>query len=93
MAEASKVRATAFARNFAHYRDEAIGAKVIVVTSHDRVVGGYLSASELERYERLKAREREMLMVGALSEETIADIEAAEYGVEAREPTDAMAVA
>ena len=84
MAEAAKVRATTFARNFAHYQDEAIRAKVIVVTSHDRVVGGYLSASELEHYERLKARERRVLLVGGLSDDVIADIEAAEYGVEAR---------
>jgi len=82
MTESTTVRATTFARNFAHYQDEAIRAKVIVVTSHDRVVGGYLSANELEHYERLKARERQVLMVGALSDEIIADIEAAEYGVE-----------
>ena len=73
------VRATAFARNFAHYQDEAIRAKIIVVTSHDRVVGGYLSASELANYERLKARERDVLRVGDLSEDVIADIAAAEY--------------
>ena len=83
MAEAPTVRATAFARNFAHYQDEAIRAKVIVVTSHDRVVGGYLSASELANYERLKARERQVLLVGALDVDAITDIEAAEYGAEA----------
>jgi hypothetical protein len=77
------VRATDFARNFAHYQDEAIRARVIVVKSHDRVVGGYLSADELANYERLKAREREVLVVGALDRETIAEIEAAEYGVSA----------
>ena len=78
------VRATKFARNFAHYQDEAIRAKVIVVTSHDRVVGGYLSADELERYEKLKARERQVLRVGELSDEVVGEIAAAEYGVEAR---------
>jgi len=83
MEEPASVRATIFARNFAHYQDEAIRRKVIVVTSHDRVVGGYLSASELERYEKLKARERQVLLVGALSDDVIADIEAAEYGAEA----------
>ena len=77
------VRATDFARNFARYQDEAIRARVIVVKSHDRVVGGYLSADELAHYERLKAREREVLVVGTLDEETIAEIEAAEYGVSA----------
>jgi len=82
MTESATVRATTFARNFAHYQDEAIREKVIVVTSHDRIVGGYLSASELERYEKLKARERQVFQVGALSDETVAEIEAAEYGVE-----------
>lgn len=83
MAEGASVRATTFTRNFAHYQDEAIRTKVIVVTSHDRVVGGYLSASELEHYEKLKARERQVLLVGALSDDIITDIEAAEYGAEA----------
>jgi hypothetical protein len=78
------VRATEFSRNFARYQDEAIRTKVIVVTSHERVVGGYLSADELANYERLKAREREVLIVGELSDDVVADIEAAEYGVEAR---------
>ena len=77
------VRATDFARNFAHYQDEAIREGVIVVKSHDRVVGGYLSADELARYERLKAREREVLVVGALDDAAIADIAAAKYGVTA----------
>lgn len=81
MTDAPTVRATEFARNFAKYQHEAIEAKVIVVTSHDRVVGGYLSASELARYERLRARERQVLIVGALPDDVIAEIEAAEYGV------------
>jgi hypothetical protein len=83
MAARSTVNATTFARHFARYQDEAIREKVIVVTSHDRVVGGYLSADELEHYRRLKARERQVLKVGELSDEVVAAIEAAEYGVEA----------
>ena len=78
------VKATTFARRFAHYQDEAIRTKVIVVTSHDRIVGGYLSASELEHYERLKARERQILKVGELPDDVVAEIGAADYGVEAR---------
>jgi PHD/YefM family antitoxin component YafN of YafNO toxin-antitoxin module len=84
MTAPASVNATTFARRFAHFQDEAIRSKVIVVTSHDRVVGGYLSASELEHYERLKARERQNLKVGELSDDVVAAIEAAEYGVEAR---------
>jgi hypothetical protein len=84
MTQARTVRATEFSRNFAHYQDEAIRARVIVVTSHERVVGGYLSADELARYERLKAREREVLVVGELSDAVVADLQAAEYDVEAQ---------
>ena len=84
MATETTVRATDFSRNFAHYQDEAIRKKVIVVTSHDRVVGGYLSASELAHYEKLRAREREVLVVGELGDDVIADIQNAEYGVEPR---------
>lgn len=76
------VRATAFARNFAHYQDEAIKAGVIVVTSHDRVVGGYLSARELANYEKLKAREPQVLRVGELPDDVISDIESAVYAAE-----------
>ena len=82
MTDATTVRATTFARNFAHYQDEAIRAGVIVVTSHDRVVGGYLSASELAHYQQLKARERQVLTVGDLPDDIVADIEAAGYGAE-----------
>ena len=76
------VRATVFARNFARYQDEAIRVGVIVVTSHERVVGGYLSASELANYETLKARERQVLRVGELPDDVISDIEAAGYAAE-----------
>ena len=81
MTESLTVRATDFSRNFAKYQDEAIEAKVINVTSHGRVIGGYLSASELARYEALKRREREVLIVGELDDDTIEAIERAEYGV------------
>jgi hypothetical protein len=83
MADTGAVKATDFVRNFARYQHEAFRGRVIVVTSHDRVVGGYLSADELAHYERLKAREREVLVVGELDDTAIADIEAARYGVEA----------
>lgn len=81
MTAPATVKATTFARRFAHYQDEAIREKMIVVTSHDRVVGGYLSADELAHYQRLKARERRVYKTEALPEHLIAAIEAAEYGV------------
>jgi hypothetical protein len=78
------VRATDFARNFAHYQDEAIRSKVVVVTSHNRIVGGYLSAEELAHYQALKAREREVLVSGELPEDVLAEIANAQYGGGAR---------
>jgi len=78
------VSATTFARNFARYKDEAIKEHVIVVTSHDRVIGGFLSATELENYRKLKARERQVLKIEDLSDEDIALIQNAEYGAEPR---------
>jgi hypothetical protein len=82
MAAARNVPATEFSRNFARYRDEAIEAKVINVTSHGRVIGAYLSASEAAHYELLKRRERHSLIVGDLPDEVVEAIERAEYGLE-----------
>lgn len=82
MATIRDVPATEFSRNFARYRDEAIEAKVIRVTSHGRVIGAYLSANEAAHYERLKRRERESLVVGELPDDVVAAIATAEYGAE-----------
>ena len=73
------VPATEFARNFGRYQDRAHAGEVIKVTSHGRIVGGYLSEKALRDYERLKLREREILVVGTLPDDVVADIEAAEY--------------
>lgn len=81
MADPRDVSATDFARNFAFYREEAIAEKVIRVTSHGRVIGAYLSASEAAHYERLKRREQQSLVVGNLPDDVIAAIESSEYGV------------
>jgi len=82
MSQNTTVRASDFVRNFALYQDEAISAKVISVTSHGRVVGAYLSARELARYEALKRRASEVLLVGELDDETVVAVETAEYGIE-----------
>jgi hypothetical protein len=84
MATIRDVAATEFSRNFARYRDEAIEAKIIYVTSHGRVIGAYLSASEAAHYEQLKCRERQSLVVGGLADDVVAAVEAAEHGVEAK---------
>ncbi|MFC0220379.1 hypothetical protein FHS82_003704 [Pseudochelatococcus lubricantis] len=84
MPQARAVPESDFSRNFGKYQDEAIKAGVINITSHGRVVGAYLSVVELEHFERLKRREREVLKLGELDHETLAAIEAAEYGAEPR---------
>ncbi len=80
MAQTRDVPATEFSRNFARYREEAIAEKVIHVTSHGRVIGAYLSASEAAHYEMLKRRIGQSLVVGELPTDVVAAIEAAEYG-------------
>jgi hypothetical protein len=80
MAQPRDVPATEFSRNFARYRDEAIAEKIIRVTSHGRVIGAYLSASEAAHYEQLKRRESQSLIVGELPDDVVAAIESAEYG-------------
>lgn len=82
MALTREISATEFSRNFARYRDEAIEAKIIRVTSHGRMVGAYLSASEAAHYEQLKRREQQSLVVGDLPDDAVAAIETAEYGAE-----------
>jgi hypothetical protein len=73
------VTASEFVRSFGRYQDEAF-REVVKVTSHGRVVGGYLSAQDLEYFERLKRRERDILIDGELSDNVAAAIEAAEHG-------------
>ena len=84
MAITRDIPATEFVRNFARYRDEATEVRIIHVTSHGRVIGAYLSASEAAHYERLKRREQELLVVGNLPDDVVVAIEAAEYGAEPR---------
>ncbi|RDD61594.1 hypothetical protein [Ferruginivarius sediminum] len=73
------VTASEFARNFGRYRDEAAAGDVVNVTNRGRIIGGFLSARQLEEYRRLKRRERENLVVGELPDDVVSDIEAAEF--------------
>ena len=81
MADVLKVSATKFSRGFAHYQDEAHSAGVIEITSHDRVIGGYLSAKELENYRRLKSKEREVVTFDEFDEDMLSDIKNTKWGV------------
>lgn len=81
MTNALQVSATQFSRNFARYQDEAHSAGLIEVTSHDRVIGGYLSAKELENYRRLKNNEREVVSLNEFDEEMLSELKATKWGV------------
>ncbi|MFN3400528.1 MAG: hypothetical protein ACK4Z4_09340 [Ferrovibrio sp.] len=81
MADTRDVTATDFARNFAFYSEDAIAKKVIRVTSHGRVIGAYLSASEAAHYERLKRLEQQSLLAGDLPDDVASALKWSEYGV------------
>ena len=72
------VEATRFRRDFGRYQDEA-HREVVTVTSHGRVIGGFLSAHELAHYQRLKRRERQVFRIEDAPEELIEAIGKAEY--------------
>ena len=84
MAGRTIVTPSKFARNFGRYQNQAVGGDIIYVSSHGRIVGGFLSEEQLRHFERLKRRERQVLVVGNLPHDIIADIAAAEYGAEPR---------
>jgi len=74
------VSATDFVRNFTAHKDRALAGGVIEVKSHNRIIGGYLSPQELEHYEKLKRRERQVFRTQELPDDLLEDIENAEYG-------------
>jgi len=72
------VEATRFRRDFGRYQDEA-HREIVTVTSHGRVVGGFLSADDLEHYQQLKRRERQAFTTADAPDELIEAIRQAEY--------------
>ena len=76
------VTATEFSRNFGRYQDRVLAGEIVKVTSHGRLVGAYLSEAALLRYQKLLRREHEVLVVGDLPDDALADIEAAQHGKE-----------
>ncbi len=80
MAQALKVPATEFARKFTTFREQVQTEGVIEVTAHNRTIGAFLSAAELEHYKDMKKREREVIKVSEMDDETMALIMGAEYG-------------
>ena len=49
------------------------------MTSHGRVIGGFLSLHGLEHFERLKRRERQVYVAGDIPDDIIDAIGKAEY--------------
>ncbi|MCM2473296.1 hypothetical protein HGO38_07370 [Rhizobium sp. CG5] len=80
MAQALKVSATEFARKFTTFREQVQSAGVIEVTAHNRTIGGFLSAAELNHYHDMKKRERDVIRVSEIDDETMALIMNSEYG-------------
>ncbi len=72
------VEATRFRRDFGRYQDEA-HREVVTVTSHGRVVGGFLSAHDLEHYRQLQSRERQAFTTADAPDDVIDAIGRAEY--------------
>ena len=72
------VEATRFRRDFGRYQDEA-HKEAVIVTSHGRVVGGFLSADDLEHYRQLKRRERQAFATVDAPDDVIDAIGQAEY--------------
>jgi hypothetical protein len=70
--------APGFRRDFGKYQDEA-HYEPVKVTSHGRVIGVVLSLHEPEHHQRLKRRERQVHIAGAIPDDIIAAIEKAEY--------------
>lgn len=80
MTENTLVPASKFAKNFGEYRDVATSGKTVLVQSHSRVVGGYISKEKLDYYEELERRDRKVYVVGDLPENIVSALEAAESG-------------
>ncbi|MGV1951439.1 hypothetical protein ACQZ44_11475 [Agrobacterium vitis] len=77
---AHQVPASAFSRQFGKIREDVYEAGVIEVTSHDRVVGAYISPKELERFNRLKKMEREVVTFSEFDEEMLAELRDTQWG-------------
>lgn len=84
MGDSTVVSATKFAKNFGAYRDVATSGKTVLVQSHSRVVGGYISKEKLDYYEGLERRDRQVHVVGDLPDDIVTALETAEYGKPAR---------
>jgi len=79
------VSSTHFSRHFAEFRDKIRELGVVRVENHNRLVGGFLSPAELERYDRLMQYERKVYGPGEMPEDMVAALEATLKALEAEE--------
>ena len=80
MAYPIRVSATTFAKEFGNYSDQAKVSGGVEVTSYGRTIGAFISAKELENYERLKSKERQVIHARDMDDEMLSAIMTAEYG-------------
>jgi PHD/YefM family antitoxin component YafN of YafNO toxin-antitoxin module len=71
------VSASEFSENFGRYHDVA-QREPVAVTSHDRVMGYFVSAADYEAYLRMEAFMPKAFAVEDLSEQTIQSIAASQ---------------
>lgn len=64
-----KVTATAFARAFGRFKEEA-QREPVAITSHGRISGYFIPAAAFEEYQQLKARAAKAYRIDELPEET-----------------------
>jgi hypothetical protein len=72
------IDASTFRRDFGQNKDEA-RREPVKVPNHGRVIGGFLSSHDLEHFERLKRRERQVYVAGEIPDDIIDAIRKAEY--------------
>jgi hypothetical protein len=73
-----EITASQFVRHFGQYQDEAIRGPV-VVKSHDRVVGAFLSPADYAAFARMRQASRQAHRAGELPAEARAALDAATY--------------
>lgn len=76
-----EVPSTEFAKNFGRYK-EMVQHEPVVITSHGRTSGYFLSEREYTEYQQLKAKSRRVYHISELPEETITALASAKMGAE-----------
>lgn len=74
------VTTTEVSEDFPRIRRLAQASEIVEVAEGDSIVGGFLSATALADYQRLKRRQSESLVVGELPDDVVEVLAAAEYG-------------